>query len=140
MNTNIYEIFKLPTYNVTKNSDDTFDCDSYTGSIKKILKKLEKNNGYHLRVNPNKPSILYGDLDHIPSEDIFHKFINLLSYFYDVKKEQISYSLSIKENELSYHWSIPSIESTPKILKKKLSHKKFDEFRQYIDLSIYSSN
>ena len=140
MNTNIFTIYKLPTYNITKNNDGTFECDFYTGSIKKILKKIEKNNGYHIRVNPNKPSILYGDLDHIPSEDIFHKFINLISFFYDVKKEKISYSLSIKENELSYHWSIPSIESTPKILKKKLSHKKFDEFRKYIDLSIYSSH
>ena len=140
MNTNTYKIFKLPTYNITKNNDGTFECDSYTGSINKVLKKLEKNNGYHIRIDPKKPSILYGDLDHIPSEDIFNEFIKRICYFYDVKKEQISYSLSIKENELSYHWSIPSIEASPKILKKKLSHKKFDEFRQYIDLSIYSSH
>ena len=91
MNTNTYKIFKLPTYNITKNNDGTFECDSYTGSINKVLKKLEKNNGYHIRVDPNKSSILYGDLDHIPSENIFNELIKRISYFYDVKKEQISY-------------------------------------------------
>ena len=91
MNKNIFTIYKLSTYNVNKKTDGTFDCDSYTGSINKVLKKLEKNKGYHIRVDPNKPSILYGDLDHIPSEDIFNKFISFISLIYDVKKELISY-------------------------------------------------
>ena len=29
MNTNTYKIFKLPTYNITKNNDGSLDCDSY---------------------------------------------------------------------------------------------------------------
>ena len=113
-NKNNFTIYKLSNYIVKKNEDDSFKCDSYTGTIDKVLKRLQKNKGYHIRINPEKPCIAFGDLDHIPSEDVFNKFITLLAHLFQVNRNEISYTLSNKENELSYHWSIPSMESTPK--------------------------
>lgn len=135
-----YQIYKLPSYKISKNDDNTFNCKSYNEPIENIIKRLEKDKGYHIRINAgDEETILYGDLDHLPSEEIFDNFILLLMKSFTIKKEEISYTLSIKENEYSYHWSIPSICSTPSIIKKKLEHKKYDEFRSFIDLSIYSN-
>ena len=134
-----YQIFQLPNYLIKKNYEGLFECKTYEEPIEKIIKKLEKDKGYHIRITGNEPCIFFGDLDHIPTEEIFNNFIVLLMKSFTVKKEEISYTLSIKENEFSYHWSIPSIEATPNIIKKKLEHKKYDAFRTYIDLSIYSN-
>ena len=135
-----YEIFQLPNYSIKKNTDNTFKCKSYREPIDKVLKLLEKDKGYHLRIQGDEPSILFGDLDNIPDEDTFNKFILLLSAVCGIQKESVSYTLSKKETVLSYHWSIPSIESTPKQIKNKLNHKNFAPFKQYIDLSIYSNH
>lgn len=140
MENNNYTIYKLNNYNISKNEDGSWKCESYTGSIEKVLKRLEKNKGYNLRVDPNAQCVLYGDLDHVPSEDIFDNFVELLTDTYDITTEQISYTLSRKPNEFSYHWSIPSIESSPTILKQLMKKKQWDEFKQYIDLSIYTSH
>ena len=96
MENNNYTIYKLNNYNISKNEDGSWNCDSYTGSIEKVLKRLEKNKGYNLRVDPNAPCVLYGDLDHVPSEDIFDSFVELLCDTYDITTEQISYTLSKK--------------------------------------------
>ena len=69
-----------------------------------------------------------------------NEFIKLLCDVFDVTKDKVSYTSSIKPTEFSYHWSIPSIEAAPRILKKTLNKPKFDEFRSYIDLSIYDSH
>ena len=135
-----YQIYKLLNYSIKKNDDNTFNCKSHNEPIDSILKKLEKDKGYHIRINDDEPCILFGDLDHVPSKEVFNNFIELLMNVFLVKKEKISFTLSVKENEYSYHWSIPSIEATPKIIKQKLEHKKYDEFRAYIDLSIYSKH
>jgi hypothetical protein len=73
-----YQIFKLPNYSIKKNDDDTFNCKSHNEPIESILKKLEKDKGYHLRISGDEPTILFGDLDHIPSEEVFNNFILLL--------------------------------------------------------------
>ncbi len=135
---NNFTIYKLSNYNVSKNEDGEFNCDSYTGTIDKVIKKLEKDKGYHLRINPDKDCIVFGDLDHIPSENIFNDFIKRISIIFDVDITNISHTLSIKENELSYHWSIPSIESNPRTIKTILEGNNFISFKDYIDLSIYS--
>jgi len=141
MNKNNFTIYKLPNYNIFKNEDGTgtFKCESYTGSIDSVLKRLEKNKGYHLRIDPDQPCIMYGDLDHVPSEDIFEKFINLLSKVFDVDVNKIAYTFSNKNHELSYHWSIPSIQASPKLLKTIFAKSKYDEYKSYIDLTIYNS-
>jgi hypothetical protein len=135
-----YQIYKLPSYKISKNDDNTFNCKSYDEPIENIIKKLKKDKGYHIRINGDEETILFGDLDHVTSEEIFDNFILLLMKSFTVKKEEISYTLSIKENEYSYHWSIPSICSTPNIIKKKLEQKKYDAFRSFIDLSIYNKH
>jgi phage/plasmid-associated DNA primase len=148
MNNNTFTIYKLKNYFIFKNEDGSFfkdvektdKVDSYTGSIDKIINRLEKDRGYNLRIDPTKRCILFGDLDHIPSEDIFNNFIQVLCKVFDVTKNKISYTSSIKPTEFSYHWSIPSIEASPRLLKKTLHKSKFDEFRSYIDLSIYDSH
>jgi len=135
-----YTIYRLPNYTISKNEDGQFNCESYTGTIEKVIKRLQKDKGYHLRINPNNSSIAYGDLDHIPSENIFNDIIKKLCDVFEVSTNQVSYTLSTKENELSYHWSIPCIESTPHTLKTILETDSFNNYRKYIDVSIYSSH
>jgi hypothetical protein len=53
---------------------------------------------------------------------------------------EISYTLSEKQNEFSYHWSIPSIQSTPKNLKNLFQKPMFNNFKDYIDFSVYSKH
>jgi len=66
---NTFSIFKLKNYNISKNEDGTFNCDSYTGSIDKVINRLEKDKGYNLRIDPTKRCILFGDLDHIKNPE-----------------------------------------------------------------------
>ena len=40
MQNNNYTIYKLNNYNISKNEDGSWNCDSYTGSIEKVLKRL----------------------------------------------------------------------------------------------------
>ena len=113
-------IYKLDEdYNVIKNKDNSFSCKSYTKPINEILKKLQKNKGWHIRINPNKKCIVFGDIDNIKNDSYFPKLLNIISNIYDVTIDKISYTLSYKknENEYSYHWSIPSLSTTIKNLK-----------------------
>lgn len=137
-----YQIYKIPNnYTIKKIDDNTFDCKSYNKPIEAIIEQLKKNKGYHIRINRDDDTIMFGDLDKMPSEDIFDNFISVLMKEFEVNKEDISYTLSIKNEDnkilYSYHWSIPLIQTKPKILKKHLEDKCFRDFSKYIDLSIY---
>ena len=126
------------TYKVKKNDDNTFKCKQQTGNINEIIKLLEKDNGYHIRINPKKECIIYIDLDHCETEEIIIKFCKLLIKIFGVEENEISYTLSKKETEFSYHISIPSFITTPKELNIVFNKPHFYEFKKYIDFSVYS--
>ena len=134
-NKRTFKIYGLPHYNIKKVNYDKYLYESE--SIEKVVKKLEKNKGYNLRINPENKCIIYVDFDKA-NEEVFDKFLLLLCDKLDIEKKDISYSSS--KNNTSFHITIPSIKTTSKVLHKWFSgNKQFSEFKNYIDLSVYSN-
>ena len=99
-----FEIYSLPNLTVLQCDFEKFKYQS--SSIEKIVKKLQKNKGYNLRINPDEPCIIYGDYDHCTLQQ-FEKFLEYLCNIFDVKIDDISYTSS--KNNTSFHYSIPSM-------------------------------
>lgn len=112
-------------------------CKVIEGKTSYILNKLDDNHGYHLRIDPIENTIIYGDFDHCPNQEIFNNFVDVLASYFEVNKNEISITLSNKINELSYHWTIPSIESNCKSIHKFMKDDEFASFKSYVDLTIY---
>ena len=130
-----FKIYALPNLFI---SSETFDDYKYeSSSIDKIIKKLTKDKGYNIRINPDEPCIVYGDFDKTTLEQ-FQEFLVLLSGRFQVQIDEISYSSS--KNNTSFHFSIPSIETTPKNLKNVFKKDAYDQFSKNLDLSIYSKH
>ena len=131
----IFKIYALPNLFI---SSETFDDYKYeSSSIDKIIKKLKKDKGYNIRINPDEPSIVYGDFDKTTLEQ-FLEFLNDLCLYFGIQIDEISYSSS--KNNTSFHFSIPSIETNPKNLKNIFKKKAFDKYREHLDLSVYSKH
>jgi len=85
----IFKIYALPNLFI---SSETFDDYKYeSSSIDKIIKKLTKDKGYNIRINPDEPCIVYGDFDKSTLEH-FQEFLALLSACLNVQIDEISYS------------------------------------------------
>ena len=136
-NNNIFKIYSLPNFKVLEAEFDNHKYES--DDITKIIKKLKKDKGYNLRINPNNNCIVYGDFDKA-NEEILNSFLQeLCKYDDDVEIKDISYTSS--KNNTSFHWSIPSTKTNPKNLKYIFKHiPNFQSFRDYIDLSVYSKH
>ena len=78
----VYSIHKLKNYSISKGNYSLY---LYEGNINNIITRLNKNKGYHLRINPEKPSIIFIDLDHVPTTDIFNEFLNLLCVDFEIE-------------------------------------------------------
>ena len=98
----LYNIYKLKNYfntetefesGVKVNPDGTIQKFKFEGTIEEVLKKLEKDRGYHIRINPTATTILYGDFDHTTPE-LFNAFLNKLSKMCQVEIKDISYTES----------------------------------------------
>ena len=70
MNVNIknndkkYTVYKIEgEYKTTKNEDGSFNCETYIHPINTMLKRLEKNKDYHLRVNEDEKTIIFLDVE-----------------------------------------------------------------------------
>jgi len=135
--TNLYSIYKLKNYSISKANFSLYQIE---GNINNIITKLNKNKGYHLRINPDKPSIIFIDLDHVPTTDIFNEFLYVLCVDFEIELNNISYTESKDDKNLfSYHITIPSIKIEKAIyLKDVFNEKCYSNYREYIDYSIYS--
>jgi len=109
MSEELYNIYKLKNY---FNTTEFFEQDSdakFQGSITQVVKKLQKNEGWHIRINPEKPCIFYVDFDKTTKER-FAKLIKLLCHHLVFKPDDISYTKSKTiDGKYSYHISIPSM-------------------------------
>ena len=135
--TNLYSIYKLKNYSISKANFSLYQIE---GNINNIITKLNKNKGYHLRINPDKPSIIFIDLDHVSTTDIFNEFLYVLCVDFEIELNNISYTESKDDKNLfSYHITIPSIKIEKAIyLKDVFNEKCYSNYREYIDYSIYS--
>ena len=148
MSEKIYNIYKLENYK--NGSTDLFQNGKiledgtnakFSGSIDQVLKKLETNEGWHIRINPDKPCIFYGDFDHTTKER-FSEFLALLCIKLEITLDDISYTKSKKVGEYSYHFSVPSlISSSPKNIQRFFEY--YDCFQKFrgevkeLDYNVY---
>lgn len=143
MTENLYNIYKLKNY---FNTTEFFEKDSkdakFQGTITQVVEKLQKNEGWHIRINPEKPCIFYVDFDKTTKER-FVKLLKLLCDHLDFKPEDISYTKSKTINgKYSYHISIPSMwTDSPLNIKRYFEH--YDCYKEFlitkeIDISVYS--
>ena len=137
---NIYKIYRLKNYKITK---DKYDDVCFSGTIDEIVEELKHNKGYHIRIDPEKPCLAFGDFDHTTKER-FKEFLDILCDDFDCKLEDISITKSKKDNEYSYHWVIPSIKTTISFLKQRFSsNDKYNKFKgkekkeKELDISVY---
>ena len=142
----LYNIYKLKNY---FNTSEFFEKDlkkyrdaKFQGTITQVVEKLQKNEGWHIRINPEKACIFYVDFDKTTKER-FVKLLKLLCDHLDFKPEDISYTKSKTINgQYSYHISIPSMwTDTPLNIKRYFEH--YDCYKEFlitneIDISIYS--
>lgn len=134
---NLFKIYPLQNY---KTLEKTFNKNVVEGTIDEIIEKLKSNKGYNIRVNPDKPCLVYGDFDHCTQEE-FNNFLKVISDEFESDINEISYTESIKPNEYSYHWSIPSLKiSSPEKLKKVFKQDKYKTLTKNIDLSVYTTH
>ena len=146
MTENLYNIYKLKNYfNTTeffeKDLEEENDA-KFQGTIEQVLEKLKKNEGWHIRINPQKQCLFYVDFDKTTKER-FVKLLELLCKDLELKPEDISYTKSKTiDGKYSYHISIPSMWcDNPLDIKKFFEH--YDCYKEFlitneIDRSIYS--
>lgn len=117
-------------------------------SINKILEKIEDDNCYHIRVDPEKNYLFFGDIDGHPNKFKDFKLFLILflknKYSIDINPNDIKYTKN-ESKEGSYHYSIPSIYCSCKKLKEIVSNLKEEYEKKYkkqkvIDTSIYSKH
>ena len=141
-----YKIYSVKKYSGMTNNDINAVKKEYT--IKRILEKIEDDNGYHIRIDPEKNYIFFGDVDgHLKKIKDFSEF--LVQFFKN------KYSLNIFEEDIkftkneskvgSYHYSIPSLFCSCKKMKEIVGNMKTEYEKIYnkdkvIDTSIYSKH
>ncbi len=138
------QIYNLDNYEKKKNTKGEFECEKYKGDIEEICKKLEENEGYHLRLQRTDNVILFGDLDGYKG-DIQVFFLRIQEYFrkagYEVDiDEDIKYTLNsgYKKEGISLHYSIPKYYGFIQTIKKMIEgFKKEYDYGREIDTSVY---
>ena len=141
-----YKIYSVTKYNGMTNDEINKVKKEY--AITKILEKIEDDNCYHIRVDPEKNYIFFGDIDGHPKK--FKDFKNFLisflknKYLVDVQSDDIKYTIN-ESKEGSYHYSIPSMYCSCKKLKEivgniKTEYEKIYKKDKVIDTSIYSKH
>ena len=65
----------------------------FEGTIEEVVEKLQQNESYHIRINPNKACIAFGHFDHT-SKTRFKEFLNLLCEEFECSLDEISYTKS----------------------------------------------
>ena len=117
-------------------------------NIDKILEKIEDDNGYHIRINPEKEYIFFGDVDgHIQKFKDFSNFlIDFLKnkYGVNVTFDDIKYTTN-ESKKGSYHYSIPTLFCSCIKLKEIIGNMKIDYEKIYnnskvIDTTVYSKH
>ena len=135
----IYKIFELKKYKSLKNNIKCFE----SKDINIIINELKNNKGYHLNLFDDQNYILFGDIDHCESRSILTNILNDIINFFNLDESLLSFTISKnKDNEYGSHWSYPLLYCNLIQMKSyiKSFKTKFNNYKKYIDLSIYSDN
>src|SRR5271170_5633177 len=121
--------------------------------IESLVDELEQDNGYHMRIEPAKNYIFYGDCDKFDGE--FEEFAGILidflgrHYGITVSLGDISYTKN-ESVKGSYHYSIPKIYASCKKLQEihekflgehpnKLTKIENGKIKKIVDTSVYNN-
>ena len=132
----IYKIFELKKYKSLKNNIKCFE----SKDINIIINELKNNKGYHLNLFDDQNYILFGDIDHCGSRSILTNILNDIINFFNLDESLLSFTISKnKDNEYGSHWSYPLLYCNLIQMKSyiKSFKTKFNNYKKYIDLSIY---
>jgi len=142
--------FKMSIYKIKKYSeiDDEYIKNNaivYT-NIKKLIKDLQNDEGYHFRVHKNNQYIFFGDIVHYTKtiEEFIIDMQDFLKTYYDIEfdKDEFKYTKNNNykyPNENSYHYTIPKINASTEKLKE--IHTNFNKIhKKTLDTSIYSEH
>jgi len=94
----------------------------------------------NLRLEDDKECLVFGDIDHCPDEATADNIFKLISEEFKINDDDISKSFCKKENEYSYHWTISSLKSDFKTLKNIFNQDKYKDYKNIVDISIYSNH
>jgi hypothetical protein len=128
-----YEIFSVPSYNVTVGN---MDRSKYVStSVEKIIQKISTiDNFYHFRIHNGTTYVFFGDLDHYPHDIIAFKTLlnTFLCKYYGISftDDEFKYTINNKTNG-SFHYSIPKWNATSKKIKEIL-----EKFVKYYEVDL----
>ena len=132
-------IFSIKAYNTKQ---ENIKVSTY--SLDEICNKLiNKDKGYHLKFTGTEDVILFGDIDHINSNEInlVNNILYELSNFFSIEQSDMALTISEKvdDNELSYHWSFSVYYTSMTKLKEYMEEfiNKHQQFKKYVDVSVY---
>ena len=141
-----YKIYSVKKYSGMTNNDINAVKKEYT--IKRISEKIEDDDGYHIRIDPEKNYIFFGDVDGHSKK--FKDFAEFLIQFFknkytiDVLEKDIKFTIN-ESKDGSYHYSIPSLFCSCKKMREivgniKNEYEKIYNINKVIDTSIYSKH
>ena len=108
-------IVRILTYKNNKNPEVI----SKEEAIKAIESKQDLN--LHLKIDANKPCILFGDIDYCKSKDELNNLFNLIEEHLDVDGDEMKFTINEKEDgTFTSHWSFPKLKTTIPYLKKNI--------------------
>lgn len=136
---NIFKVYAIDKY---LGKTDNFINNEYEEySLKDLIRTLNIDSGYHMRILKNNYYILFGDCDYYKDNDpekFFNMFISFLDKFYNLKITLDDISYTINKSKLgSYHYSIPKYYGSSNKLKE--IHDNFYIYHKDI-FSYYDSN
>jgi hypothetical protein len=129
-----YKVWEITSYKRCSNKFVESNVKEYT--LAKLLKELEHDKGYHMRIDPCKKYIVFGDCDCFRGS--FSEFANLFirfmhtHYQIQIKIADISYTIN-ESKPGSYHYSVPKFHASAKKLKE--IHQNF--FKKHEDIFSY---
>lgn len=125
MENTTFEIYSVENYELTKEKFETKKESSK--KIEEVVKKLEKDKFYHMRLEKNQTYIIYIDLDGINMKlnlfiDLFIDFMKK-RYNLNIAKEEIKYT-SNNGKENSFHLTVPKFNCSTEKQKEIINNLK----------------
>jgi hypothetical protein len=125
-----YKIYALDNY---MKKQKFIDDEYIEYEIQSLVKELENDKGYHMRIHPTDSYILFGDCDGFRGsfEEFANLFIQFLDKLYGIKLQMDDFSYTVNESKKgSFHYSVPRLYGSAEKLHE--IHKQF--FNKHKDI------
>jgi P4 family phage/plasmid primase-like protien len=113
-----YKLYALDNYMKRK---DFVDNGYIEYGIKSLIKELENDKGYHMRIHPRCNYIFFGDCDGFRGSfnDFANLFMCFLDKYYEIKLQLNDFSYTANDSKKgSFHYSVPKLYASAEKLKE----------------------